>query len=147
MKVEWTDTEFIRGFEGFKLEAYLDIAGIWTCGFGCTGEDITEGTIWTEEYAKKRFMEEIDKFCLKLDKCLPVNIPKNKYVACLSLAYNIGMGSFNASTLLKYLKTFDYGSAASEFTKWSYVTQRGKKVFSKGLQERRKQERDLFLKP
>jgi lysozyme len=77
---------------------------------------------------------------------LPSNITKNKYIACLSLAWNIGLGAFAASTLLKHLKINDYGSAAEDFLSWNKETIKGKKVFNKGLHERRKREQALFLK-
>jgi lysozyme len=147
MKVDFSETEFIRTWEGFSLSSYRCSAGVLTCGWGCTGPDILADTVWTEEYAKERFMKEIDNFCTKLDRLLPPDIHKNKYLACLSLSYNIGIAAFATSTLLRFIKEKNYGSAAEQFLAWTKITVKGKKIFSKGLHTRRKAERDLFLTP
>ena len=146
MKIDWEDTKIIRDFEGFNSSSYLCSAGKWTISFGITGPEIVEGLCWPEERCKEEFMILIDKYCEKLDRCLPSNITKNKYIACLSLAWNIGMPAFQASTLLKHLKLGDRGSAAEEFLRWDKITVNGKKIMNRGLHERRKKEQALFLK-
>lgn len=32
-----------RRFEGLRLDAYQDCAGVWTIGYGHTGADVTPG--------------------------------------------------------------------------------------------------------
>jgi len=147
MKLSFEDTEIIRSFEGLSLVSYICPAGVYTCGFGCTGPDIVEGTVWTEEYCRERFMEEINRLCDKLEKALPSNISKNKFIAIVSLTYNIGLPSFLASTMLKKLKLADWGGAAEEILRWDKITVSGKKIMSKGLHSRRKLEQKLFLTP
>jgi len=146
MKLTYEDTQIIRDFEGFSLTAYLCSANRYTISFGITGAEIVEGTCWTEEKCQSEFMRLIEVYCEKLDRCLPSNITKNKYIACLSLAWNIGMPAFQASTLLKHLKLGDWGSAAEEFLRWDKITLNGKKIMNRGLHERRKKEQALFLK-
>jgi len=146
MKLSYEDTKFLRDSEGFSLTSYRCSAGHFTISYGLVGPGIIEGTCWTQEKCESEFMKRIDEYCLKLDRMLPSNITKNKYIACLSLAWNIGLGAFAASTLLKHLKLGDWGSAAEEFLRWSRITVNGKKIFSKGLHERRKKEQALFLK-
>jgi len=146
MKLTFEDCEIIRSFEGYSAKAYRCSAGVLTCGWGCTGPDILADTVWTEEYAKERFMKEIDLYCEKLTKCLPSNITKNRFLACLSLSYNIGLPAFQSSTLLKCLKINDYGGAAEQFLVWDKITLNGKKIMNRGLHERRKKEQALFLK-
>lgn len=41
----------INKSEGCKLKAYRDIKGVWTIGWGQTGEGIKEGVEWTQEQA------------------------------------------------------------------------------------------------
>lgn len=38
MKISNKGIELIRQFEGCHLEAYRDIAGVWTIGWGHTGQ-------------------------------------------------------------------------------------------------------------
>ncbi|MFI5391570.1 MAG: lysozyme [Bacteriovoracales bacterium] len=146
MKIEYADTEIIRSSEGFSTCAYLCSAGKPTISYGLCGPDITLGVVWTKEKCESEFMKRIDEYCVKLDRMLPSNITKNKYIACLSLAWNIGLGAFAASTLLKHLKLGDWGSSAECFLQWDKITVNGKKIMSKGLHERRKKEQALFLK-
>ena len=50
----------IKEFEGCKLKAYRDQRGIWTCGWGATGPEITAKTTWTQEQADARLVKDVD---------------------------------------------------------------------------------------
>ena len=70
-------------------------------------------------------------------------INKNQKIALLSFIYNVGVGAFERSTLLKKINYRDFDGAAREFEKW--VFSKGKKL--NGLVKRRKAEMEMFLKP
>jgi lysozyme len=65
-----------------------------------------------------------------------------------SFAYNVGINAFKNSTLLKMLNAGDNKlMVADQFMIWNKITDKtGKKVVSNGLTNRRKAERELFLK-
>lgn len=67
-------------------------------------------------------------------------LTQNQFDAVCSLVYNIGVGNFRSSTLLKKLNAGDVTGAADEFAKWN---QAGGRVLA-GLVARRGQERALF---
>jgi lysozyme len=67
----------------------------------------------------------------------------NEFAACVSLAFNIGVGAFETSTLARYLKLGQKGAAATQFLLWDH---QGGEVLS-GLRRRRIAERALFLTP
>ena len=58
----------------------------------------------------------------------------------VSLAYNIGMGNFSASTLLRKHKAGDHAGAAAQFAVWNKAN---KKVMA-GLTRRRAAEAALY---
>lgn len=145
----------IKQFEGIKLDAdkkfaiaYPDTGGIWTIGFGSTinkdtGQAIKQGDkidIATAERWLKQDIAEREKYIKPLIK---VPITENQKAAIISLAYNIGTGAFAKSTLLRLLNQHaDKKLVADQFLKWNKV--KGFEV--KGLTNRRKLEKDLFLK-
>lgn len=83
----------IACFEGCRLEAYQDIRGIWTVGFGHTGEiwpgqPVGKGTTITMEEALE-LLEQDSKPLLRtvLDK------PVLEAAALVSFGYNCGLGA------------------------------------------------------
>ncbi|MEM6603264.1 MAG: lysozyme [Pseudomonadota bacterium] len=72
-----------------------------------------------------------------------VKLNKNQSSALISFIYNIGVGAFAKSTLLRKLNKKDFIGAAKEFERWIYVQKRR----SKGLIKRRQAEKALFMQP
>ena len=138
----------IKQFEGLELTAYPDTGNIWTIGFGSTinkdtGQAIRQGDkidLATAERWLKIDIAEREKYIKPLIK---VPLTENQKSAIISLAYNIGTGAFAKSTLLRLLNQgADKKVVANEFLKWNKV----KGIEVKGLTNRRKLERELFLK-
>lgn len=131
----------IRQFEGCKLKAYLCPAGVWTCGWGSTGNDVGPGTVWTQEYADRRMKSDADRFTKQvLDLCPNLSLQPNVLCAIADFAYNLGIGRLRGSTLLKRVKAGDLPATKTELMKW---TRGGGKVLP-GLVRRRTAECALF---
>jgi lysozyme len=131
----------IRKFEGLKLKAYFCPAGVLTCGWGTTGQDIKLDTKWTREYADERMRSDAKKFIravLRYSPSLASNPPA--LAAAADFAYNLGAGRYRVSTLRKKLEAGDWGSAKVELMKW---TRGGGKVLP-GLVARRRAECELL---
>ena len=114
----------------------------WTIGYGCT-QGVKKGDVWTLEKAQEalsvevaRVGREVLKRCPKLATEAPSRI-----AACVSLAYNIGMGNFGKSTVAHEIEDGDMRLAADAILMWDKA--QGKVLH--GLQERRKVERNMFL--
>lgn len=46
--------------EGCRLTAYWDAFGkVWTVGWGATGPDIREGTVWSQQHADYRLLQRL----------------------------------------------------------------------------------------
>ena len=147
-----TAREFIQGNEGFSDTAYQDKAGVWTIGYGHTGyvngKHIAQGMKITKEKAEELYKKDFENHTAPL-KDIKTPLTKNQQIALASFIYNFGVGAFNKSELRKKLEMGDIKGAANEFDKCIYVKNKntGKKEVSQGLVNRKKREKDLFLKP
>ena len=138
--------KLLEHFEGLRLEAYLDSAGIYTIGFGTikypNGNKVKLGDKITKTQAKEYKLYDLKEFESTIKTSVKVPLTQNQYDALVSLSYNIGSGAFKKSTLLKKLNNGDYKGAAEHFLVWNKVN--SKRV--QGLVNRREAERNLFLK-
>lgn len=137
--------ELIKQFEGCRLQAYLDSAGVPTIGYGSTGKDVVLGVTWTSEQAEKRLIEHARAVAKAVGAAVKVPLSQGQLDALTSLVYNIGISAFKSSTLLKLLNAGDYQAAADQFLRWNKITVNGEKRTLGGLVTRRAIERDLFL--
>ena len=137
----------IKKFEGLELTSYPDTGGIWTIGFGSTinkdtGQAIKQGDKIDVATAERWLKQDIAEREKKIKGLIKVPVTANMKAALVSLAYNIGTGAFASSTLLRLLNSgADKKLVADQFLRWNKV--QGKEV--KGLTNRRKLERELFL--
>lgn len=138
----------IKKFEGCKLTAYQDVVGVWTIGYGTTanagvGVDPHDGMRITQQEAEVLLHKTIDNFAPAVASRITAPVSSNEFGACLCLAYNIGLGAFSKSTVLREINAGNKGKAAEAFKMWNKA---GGKVV-KGLVNRRAAEADLFLTP
>lgn len=146
MRLDTNGYKLIQGFEGLKLAAYQDSAGIWTIGYGnITYEDgkrVQRGDMITQEKADLLFKYYANKFASQVDALITKPVSQNQFNAMVSLAYNIGIGAFSKSTLLKKVNNNPNDtSIKDEFIKW--VNAGGKKI--QGLVNRREKESYLYF--
>ena len=133
--------DLIKSFEGEYFAAYKCPAGVWTISVGVT-EGVKEGMRITKTQSDAMFAKALRPREDKLTRILHgIPTTQNQFDAMLSLAYNIGMGAFEKSTLLRMHKNAQYEEAADEFLKWNKA---GGKVLD-GLTRRRSAERKLYL--
>jgi lysozyme len=135
----------IKQFEGCRLEAYPDPAtggDPWTIGWGRT-TGVVKGQKITQAQADAWLLEEYDAFEKKVRAILHVPLSRNQLGALVCLAYNIGIGAFSGSTLLKQINSGFIVEAAEQFARWNKAA--GKVM--PGLVKRRAAEKALFLKP
>ena len=125
----------IKEFEGFSNTAYRCAAGVWTCGFGTT-KGITATTRCTRQEAERWLMEDLAPIEAYLNT-IPEVDTQGRFDACADFCYNLGLGAFKDSTLLKKIKaSAPTAEIQAEFRRWVYA--KGKKL--KGLVRRREWE-------
>lgn len=137
--------DLIKAFEGKKLTAYLDPIKIWTIGYGHTTAAgppaVVPGMTITSDEAAAILAVDVGKFSAGVAKYVKVPVNDNQFGAMVSFAYNVGVGAFSRSTLLKKVNAGDFVGASAEFMKWT----KAGGVVLKGLIRRREAERALFL--
>ena len=93
----------IKGKEGCKLRAYRDARGILTIGWGHAGPDVAEGMQITQERADELLLQDLATVEAGLPPLVHVPLTDNQFSALVSFAYNLGLGTFSASTLRRKL--------------------------------------------
>lgn len=142
MSINEAGLSLIKASEGLSLKAYKCPAGVWTIGFGTTGKWIKEGVRITLEKAEELLREDVDTFYKGVEKAVDgIPTTENQMAAMASLAYNIGLGAFGKSSVLRYHRAGKRQMAAAAFLLW--VRGGGKKL--PGLVTRRAKERALYL--
>lgn len=112
----------------------------WTCGYGCTGDDIFEGVVWTQVHADSQLTIRLNEAADAVDRHVKVKITPAQKAALTDFVFNEGEMDFASSTLLKLLNASDFVGAAAQFARWNLA---GGKVMT-GLITRRAAEKQLF---
>lgn len=132
----------IKEFEGCDLSAYKDAAGVWTIGYGHTG-DVQPGQAITQEQADALLQADLQKFEQGVNKLCERSINSNQFSALVCFAYNVGLGALANSTLLRLVNSGDFADAAKQFSQWVYADG----TVLPGLVRRRAAEAALFQEP
>jgi len=149
MKLNKQGIDLMHEFEGLKLESYLCPANVWTIGYGNTfyedGKKVKKGDKISLERANELFKNITEKsFAVPLRKLIVKPLNDNQFSALVSLAYNIGLGNFKSSTILKMVNTNpDNPFIREQFMRWNKAS--GKPLT--GLTRRRHSEANLYFKP
>lgn len=136
--------DLIKQYEGLRLHAYQDSAGVWTIGWGHTG-DVRRGQSITVHQAGALLALDIGIAAAAVNRHVEAPLNQGMFDALVSFTFNMGERRLAESTLLKKLNLRDYHAAANEFTKWTKATVKGRKVTLPGLVRRRAAERAMFV--
>lgn len=135
----------IKEFEGLRLQAYKDIAGIWTIGHGHT-LTARQGMEITNERAHELLKSDLKATEDGVNRALgDVPTTHHQFSAMVALAYNIGVGAFKDSTVLREHKKGNHDTAAQAFLMWDKATINGKLTQVAGLKRRREAEAELYM--
>ena len=149
--------DLIKSFEGLRLSAYNDGAGVMTIGYGHTG-NVKAGETITKAQAEADFTEDVKWAVDTVNSAVTVDLKQNQFDALVSFTFNVGQVAFKSSTLLTKLNSGNYSSVPSELDRWIYAGEKtgmlanfvrwahlgsGKKV-SSVLKDRREKEGRLF---
>ena len=147
MKITKEGIDLIHDFESCRLEAYLCPANKWTIGWGNTyyadGSKVKEGDKITQEQANRLFEIILNNKIAQVKKLVPPTLNDNQFSALISFVYNLGIGNFRESTLLKrVIADKDDPDISYQFSRW---INKGTS-FETGLRRRRKAEAELYFK-
>jgi lysozyme len=167
MKLSKAGIELMHRFEGCRNKPYLCPAHIWTIGYGhvlyqnqialpvarTEGKDVPmirkemplkpeHNRVWSKDEIEALFAKDVAHFergVLRLAPSLAGN--QGAFDACVSFAYNAGLGNFQRSQIRIRINRGDMEGAAEQFMSW---VKGGGRVLP-GLVKRRIAEKNLFL--
>ncbi|CDH01691.1 lysozyme [Xenorhabdus bovienii] len=143
MEISENGINKIKSYEGLRLHAYPDPATgaePWTIGYGHT-KGVKPEQIITEQQAETFLHEDLIPIYAEIQRIVKVPLTQGQFDALCSFIFNLGVGNFIHSTLLKKLNLADYQGAAEEFLKWDRADGR---VLA-DLRVRRASEQKMFM--
>ena len=147
MKVSDKLIKLLRHHEGVKNKPYKCPAGLWTVGVGhLIGDGKTLPASWNKTFTQEEIdgilKHDLNRFELGVHKMLPnVLLRQHEFDSIVSFCFNLGLGCFQRSTIRQALLRGDKEAAMESLVKYCKA---GGKIL-KGLQNRRLDERKLFL--
>ncbi len=153
MKVNDATLRLIRRFEGLRLRAYRDAVGVWTIGYGHTSRagplpKVQPGMRITRAQAEQILSADIDVFSKRVADAVGNTamrrLNENQFGALVSFAYNIGLGNFRRSSVLRAVKDGRLHAVPHLLMRWNKARVNGKLKVLRGLTRRRKAEGDLW---
>jgi lysozyme len=146
--------ELIEQWEGFKTTVYKDSAGLPTIGVGhlLTKSELSSGKIsidgipvkygngLTAQQVTDLLAQDIQPAATTVNNNVKVPLTQNQFDALVSFTFNVGVGAFTSSTLLKLLNQKQYDQVPTQLLRW---TRAGGQVVQ-GLVNRRNNEIKLW---
>jgi lysozyme len=130
-------------YEGFSEKPYKGDDDVWTIGYGTT-KGVTANTSPIDKViARKWLIRDITEVNNFINSAVEPLINKNQKLALILFVYNIGVGNFKESTMLRRLNAKDFLGASEQFKRWVFI----KGTKSNGLIKRRNREAGIFLQP
>lgn len=130
---------FIPTWEGNQPVAYRDIAGIATACEGHTGADVVVGVRYSAEQCAEWLKSDVGKAAVGVGDCVSAPLKVYEWAAFTSLAFNIGVGRFCASSVARKANAHDMPGACQAIELYVYAG--GRRIV--GLVRRRAAERAL----
>lgn len=131
----------IKYWERCRLTAYKPVPDDpWTIGWGATGPNITEDTVWTQQEADSDLINRVILLQGQITDLIKVPTTNHQLGAFIDFCYNVGIGNFRNSTLLKLFNEGAILAAGEEFPKWD----KAHGITLRGLHDRRLAEQTIY---
>jgi lysozyme len=145
MNISQNGIDFIKSFEGCELKAYQKKGDRPTIGYGSTfhldGSPVKLGETITQDEANSLFAKTLTSYVDTVNKNVKNKLTQNQFDSLVAFTYNVGIGSFTGSTLLKKVNANSNDpSIRTQFMQW---INKGT-IFEKGLKNRRLAESNLY---
>jgi lysozyme len=154
MQMSQHGIDLLTQWEGFELNVYNDSAGLPTIGVGhlLTRSELTSGKIIiggvpvkysggiTQQQAETLLGQDLGPTEAAVNGGVKVTLSQNQFDALTSFTFNVGVGAFTASTLLRLLNQGQYAQVPEQLMRW---TRAGGRVVQ-GLVNRRQNEIKLW---
>lgn len=126
--------------EGVRTRAYRDTRGIWTIGVGHTSAagppNVYDGLVLSQDQVMDLFAKDVSQYETAVARAIKVDLSQNQFDALVSICYNIGVGAFASSSMVRDINA---GASANvidnDIMKWNKPEE---------ILGRRQSERDEF---
>jgi lysozyme len=132
----------LKEYEGLRLKPYLCPSRIWTVGYGHT-RNVRLGMTITPEEAEELLQEDLRGFERAVARLVQVPLTDNQFSALVCFTFNVGVGNFEDSTLLRLLNRGWYEQVPAQLSRWN----RSRGEILGGLARRRAAEARLWNTP
>lgn len=129
-----------KSFEECRLTSYKDGGGVWTLGWGHTA-GVAAGQTCSQEQADAWLEYDVETAAAAVNMYTRVELQPRHFDVLADFVYNLGVGAFRSSTLLKMVNEKDWEQAGEELLRWDHDG--GVKVA--GLTRRCEARKKLFL--
>jgi lysozyme len=126
-------------FEGEVLSAYQDQKGVWTIGYGHTA-GVQRGQTITQAQAEAFLLSDVSDAVNCVNEVVQVALNQAQFDALVDFTFNLGVGNFKGSTLLKEVNAGNFPAAMAQFSLWDHCGG----VVNAGLLRRRNAEAAEF---
>jgi lysozyme len=134
MKISTEGFQHLLRYEAVRTDMYLDPAGLPTIGIGhlLTKDELSSGKIrmgtervrWrdgiTFEDAMSLFSQDIAPAEEAINNLVTVTLTQTQFDTMVSFVFNVGVGAFARSTLLKKLNVGDHAEVPTQLARWVY---------------------------
>jgi len=138
--------DLVKQFEGLRRRAARLPEGGWTIGYGHTASARRGASVSSGE-AEALLLYDLNRVAAEVDALVFTPISQNQFDALVSFAFNIGVGNFRGSTVLKRINEGRLLQAASALELWRKAMFEGEDLVLDALVRRRAAEKALFLTP
>lgn len=133
--------DLIKEFEGLRLKAYRCPSNVWTIGYGHT-RSVTSLMEVTEAEAEGLLKEDVVSAERAVHRLVKVDLNDSQFSALVCFTFNVGIGNFERSTLLKLLNRGWYEQVPVQLLRWN----KSRGQILGGLNRRRAAEGRLWKK-
>lgn len=144
MHISAAGLELIKSFEGFREAAVRLPDGRWTIGYGHV-RTAREGVSISPKDAEDLLLLDLKPIEAAVSSMVYAPLMQGQFDALVSLAFNISLGQFRESDVLRNLNAGDHLAAAAAFDMWRKARLHGRVMVVDALVRRRAAEKSLFL--
>jgi GH24 family phage-related lysozyme (muramidase) len=144
MRISAAGLELIKTFEGLRETAVRLPDGRWTIGYGHV-RTAREGLTITGKDAQDLLVHDLRPIEFAVSALIYAPLLQSQFDALVSLAFNISLGQFRESEIVRHLNAGDYLAAANGFDLWRKARINGRVMIVDALVRRRAAEKSMFL--
>lgn len=138
-------TPMVAYWEGKRNEPYRDIVGVLTVCYGDTNN--IQRRRYSDAECIARLETQLVEHAKPVLRCTPtLRAHPNALAAAISLTYNIGGSAYCRSTVARHFNRGDIRRGCDNFLSWNKGRVNGSLRTIRGLDNRRRAERDICLR-